>query len=76
MSRLETDSPNWQRFLQKYPEFRKHAESFEARYERMPESEEKTKLAKLVNLELGMALLREVEIDREAFSKMLSAISK
>jgi hypothetical protein len=42
----------------------------------MPESDEKSKLAKLVNLEVGIALLKEGEIDREAFSKMLSAIAK
>lgn len=76
MSMLETDAPNWKRFLQKYPEFREHAAQLENRYSKMPESDEKSKLAKLVNLEVGIALLKEGEIDREAFSKMLSAIAK
>lgn len=76
MSRLELDAPNWKRFLKRYPEYAEYAAGFETRYDGMLDSKAKTKLAKLVNVELGIALLKETEIDQEAFSKMLSAIAK
>lgn len=76
MKEIEKDIPNWKRFKEKYPEESAFAAKFETRYAGMPPSEPKTRLAKLVNVELGIALLKETEIDRESFSKMLSAIAK
>lgn len=76
MASIESDIPNWKRFREKYPDMSDLAGKFENRYSGIAESETKTRLAKLINVELGIALLRETEIDREAFSKMLSAISK
>ena len=58
------------------PEESAFADQFESRYAKMASGEAKERLAKLVNVELGIAVLRESEIDRESFSKMLAAIAK
>lgn len=76
MSDINTQIPNWKRFREKYPDESGVADEFEIRYGNIPEGEEKKRLANLMNVELGVVLLRETEIDREAFSKMLSAIAK
>lgn len=76
MNDIERDIPNWKRFREKYPKEAEFSDRFEARFVGIPAGEAKTRLAGLVNVELGIALLRETEIDRDAFSKMLSAIAK
>lgn len=76
MKEIERDIPNWKRFRQMYPEESAFADQFESRYAKMASGEAKERLAKLVNVELGIAVLRETEIDRESFSKMLAAIAK
>lgn len=76
MTDIRQDIPNWKRFCEAYPKESELILKFEKRYREMPEGSQKSRLAKLVNVELGIALLRETEIDRETLSKMLSAIAK
>lgn len=52
MKEIERDIPNWKRFRQKHPEESAFAEKFEERYAKMASGEEKSRLAKLVNVEL------------------------
>jgi hypothetical protein len=72
---LETSAPNLKRFLEKYPKSRHFLARIENRYESLPEAQKK-RVAGFLNTELGIALLRDTEIDEEAFSQVLSALSK
>ncbi|MFZ3233486.1 MAG: hypothetical protein WA194_08415 [Patescibacteria group bacterium] len=52
MKEIERDIPNWKRFRQKYPEESAFADQFETRYAKMAPGDAKSRLAKLVNVEL------------------------
>lgn len=68
--------PNWTRFVQKYQPDTDFTEAFESRIESISELDTFESIAKYINVELGVLLLREHEIDHEMLTHLLDAFSK